>query len=343
MLDAECLPTSAGSREEARQLTPAYGLLAAPPADPAPTTSDANKKPAFKLWNFQLKPSDASNAQRSQEQQQPATSAHVHGSPSTPPAKSGHPIAAFQQRVLSSRPWEFVSKKAMELNVPTLLEELNPINAAISFYDSFFPMSTTASHVVAGTLARTMAQVFVHPIDTVKTRLQVVKPPKKVKKWRKKIVKKALHFGPGANSEAGGRFRINNWMYKGPGDLYLGLTGAVLGTLPTALVYFVTYEGVKSLLEKHFPENTSFSHLVSAASGAFTSAFIRVPVDTCKHRVQAYLHSNVFVAGRTIMANNGLRGVYAGFAATLMRDVPEIAIQVHKETIRLDSAVKDAA
>ena len=28
-------------------------------------------------------------------------------------------------------------------------------------------------HIIAGTAARTMAQCFIHPIDTVKTRLQV--------------------------------------------------------------------------------------------------------------------------------------------------------------------------
>ena len=28
-------------------------------------------------------------------------------------------------------------------------------------------------HIIAGTAARTMAQAFIHPIDTVKTRLQV--------------------------------------------------------------------------------------------------------------------------------------------------------------------------
>ena len=29
-------------------------------------------------------------------------------------------------------------------------------------------------HIIAGTAARTMAQAFIHPIDTVKTRLQVL-------------------------------------------------------------------------------------------------------------------------------------------------------------------------
>lgn len=32
-------------------------------------------------------------------------------------------------------------------------------------------------HVFAGTAARTMSQILIHPIDTIKTRLQVILPP----------------------------------------------------------------------------------------------------------------------------------------------------------------------
>ncbi len=35
---------------------------------------------------------------------------------------------------------------------------------------------------------------------------------------------------------------------QGPRDVYLGLTGAVLGTIPTALLYFATYEYCKERL-----------------------------------------------------------------------------------------------
>ena len=35
-------------------------------------------------------------------------------------------------------------------------------------------MSVELSAVLAGTAARTMAQAFIHPIDTIKTRLQVL-------------------------------------------------------------------------------------------------------------------------------------------------------------------------
>ena len=58
-----------------------------------------------------------------------------------------------------------------------------------------------------------------------------------------------------------------------------------------------------------------------------TSALVRVPTDTLKHRVQAYLHQDIFEAARTICKSSGVRGLYRGFWPTLMRDVPEIAIQ----------------
>ena len=35
----------------------------------------------------------------------------------------------------------------------------------------------------------------------------------------------------------------------GPADVYLGLTGAVLGTIPTAAIYFGVYEWCKGRLE----------------------------------------------------------------------------------------------
>ena len=135
------------------------------------------------------------------------------------------------------------------------------------------------------------------------------------------------------------------------------------------------------------------THLGSASVGACMSALVRVPTDTLKHRVQAYLHHDIFDAvralltsrthpgehlvqppfaawqshmscmrsphrgiavqtrssasrlfltlpsflglslvrpdeqARTITAESGVLGLYRGFWPTLLRDVPEIAIQ----------------
>ena len=69
------------------------------------------------------------------------------------------------------------------------------------------------------------------------------------------------------------------------------------------------------------------SHMAAAAGSAVVSALPRVPGDTIRHRVQAYLHPNSFRAVPQLLKAKGLPGFYSGFRPTLMRDVPEIAIQ----------------
>lgn len=87
----------------------------------------------------------------------------------------------------------------------------------------------------------------------------------------------------------------------------------------------------------------SVTHVISASGGALCSALVcydvvhprnthhvaqlRVPTDTLRHRVQAYLHPNVGAAAHTIAVNEGPRGLFRGFGPTIMRDVPEIALQ----------------
>ncbi|CAD7700020.1 unnamed protein product [Ostreobium quekettii] len=185
-------------------------------------------------------------------------------------------------------------------------------------------LSDTVRHVIAGTFARTMAQAFVHPIDTIKTRLQVRSPPEAVRLWKKKTKASAVEVQVVRKI-----FKFRNYLVKGPADVYLGLTGAILGTLPTALVYFATYECTKEWMAGRSEDdsNSPFTHLMSASAGAVASSIVRVPTDTMRHRVQAYMHSNIFQAGIYIARKEGMRGLYAGFLPTLLRDVPEIAVQ----------------
>lgn len=175
---------------------------------------------------------------------------------------------------------------------------------------------TALNHVYAGTMARTFSQVICHPVDTVKTRMQIKDPTKKLRKWRKKIHKKAIGIGP---------LDIDNWLVKGPGDVYRGVWGAILGTIPNAAVYFVAYESSKRKISKYLPPD--LTHVCSAAVGVVASSVIRVPMDTVKHRVQAFMHANVFEAAVSVIRAEGVGGLYKGFIPTLMRDVPEIAIQ----------------
>jgi solute carrier family 25 S-adenosylmethionine transporter 26 len=171
----------------------------------------------------------------------------------------------------------------------------------------------------------------------------VSEPPKKLRKWRKKLAKAKNQIIVPVGSH-GRTLTVPNWAYKGPGDIYRGLTGAIVGTLPTALVYFTVYDRVSAALEARHDAADAASgapptqhdsgggraasvHLLSAAAGAVASSFVRVPGDTCRHQTQAYLHSSFFSAVRTIVTRHGIRGLYLGYIPTLLRDVPELAVQ----------------
>lgn len=107
---------------------------------------------------------------------------------------------------------------------------------------------TTLRHVVAGTIARTVSQVVIHPLDTIKTRLQVppaIRTPP-LRSWLRGVRATATTVSLPRHLH----LSVPNWAAKGVGDLYLGVTGALLGTLPTAFVYFSVYEGLKTHLER---------------------------------------------------------------------------------------------
>eukprot|EP00210_Caulerpa_lentillifera_P001573 g1511.t1 len=206
------------------------------------------------------------------------------------------------------------------------LQLLSPVTSfALGKQFAMLTTSDTVRHVIAGSIARTMAQTFIHPIDTIKTRLQVRSPPKAVKTWKKSIKKNPIEV-----LVKGKRvIRVKNWLIRGPRDVYLGVTGSILGTLPVGLAYFAAYECCKTWLESTWEsmKGSPIAHFISGSVGAVVSCVIRVPTDTIRHRVQAYVHPNVFQSATTIVRTEGVRGLYAGFLPTLLRDVPELALQ----------------
>lgn len=67
--------------------------------------------------------------------------------------------------------------------------------------------------------------------------------------------------------------------------------------------------------------------IASASCASVTAAVLRVPTDTVRHRVQVYMHPGSFAGAAQLMRDRGLAGFYSGFRPTLLRDVPEIALQ----------------
>ncbi|GIL55632.1 hypothetical protein Vafri_11188, partial [Volvox africanus] len=173
--------------------------------------------------------------------------------------------------------------------------------------------------VVAGALSRTAAQVAVHPLDTLKTRMQVQLRNPQLGVWR------AVMSCPGTRARA-----LAAWTgAAGARDLLLGLGAAVAGILPASAVYFTAEPRIRSWMTESMAngKESPVCRLAAAAAAATLSALIRVPADVVKHRVQAYAFPSSSHAARTILESQGPAGLYAGFGATLLRDAPEIVIQ----------------
>ncbi|GIM04069.1 hypothetical protein Vretimale_8696, partial [Volvox reticuliferus] len=90
--------------------------------------------------------------------------------------------------------------------------------------------------VVAGALSRTAAQVAVHPLDTLKTRMQVQVQNPQLGVWRAVMCcpvheLELLRPGPAR---------------RGARDLLLGLGAAIAGVLPASAVYFTVEPRIRS-------------------------------------------------------------------------------------------------
>jgi solute carrier family 25 S-adenosylmethionine transporter 26 len=93
-------------------------------------------------------------------------------------------------------------------------------------------------------------------------------------------------------------------------------------------VFVGVYEPVKHKLIDAFPDHLSaVAHLTAGAVGGAAASLIRVPTEVVKQRMQTLQFSSAPSAVRVIVAKEGFSGLYAGFGAFLLRDLPFDAIQ----------------
>ena len=116
----------------------------------------------------------------------------------------------------------------------------------------------------SGGAAGTAVDCILYPFDTIKTRLQ----------------------SQNGFLKSGG--------FKG---IYSGLPSVILGSAPTAAVFFTVYDQIKA-------KETTVSQMLIAANLAETSAcLIRVPVEVVKQRAQAFSNISSFQVFRETLKN----------------------------------------
>jgi hypothetical protein len=130
---------------------------------------------------------------------------------------------------------------------------------------------------------------------------------------------------------------------EGPKALFGGLSATILCALPSAALYFGTYEAVKRIGVRHVPDGAEpLVHLCAGAASELTSSVVAVPFEVIKCRMQLGVnpmratngavpvtgnYSNALQGLRAVAATQGLEGLYAGFRPCIMLDCCFSALQ----------------
>lgn len=122
--------------------------------------------------------------------------------------------------------------------------------------------------------------------------------------------------------------------------IYSGFWASVLGSIPSSALYFGTYEFAKQYLNNNFGNRLArpLLHMFSAASGNIISSIVFVPKDAIKQKMQAIRTGsmetslakgtvNTLNIAKQILQQQGLKGFYPSYRATLLRNIPSAIIR----------------
>jgi len=150
--------------------------------------------------------------------------------------------------------------------------------------------------LIAGGIAGTSVDVSLHPLDTLRTRLQCTQGF-----W-----------------EAGG--------FRG---MYKGILSAALGSAPGAAAFFSTYETTKQVMkgfnkgkEEHWTQ-----HAFASSCGEVAACLVRVPTGVCTQRLQVGQYATLSEVVSDTLKTKGIRGFYVGYGTTVAREIPFSFIQ----------------
>lgn len=188
----------------------------------------------------------------------------------------------------------------------------------MSDQDQEAPASSSNSALVSalgGICGSSIGKLFVHPIDTIKAKIQVQSQTKIEGSVIMSIAKNTLKT-------------------EGVGGLYRGFAIGFWGSIPAAGLYFGSYEFFKkhTLEMQYFQERPFISYLAGGMFAETIACMMFVPIDVIKERrqVQATLgtfkYKNDLDAMRQIRSTEGIRGLYRAYGATVLSFGPFSAL-----------------
>eukprot|EP00934_Nitzschia_sp_Nitz4_P005135 Nitzschia sp. Nitz4//scaffold34_size148208//60205//61716//NITZ4_002976-RA/size148208-snap-gene-0.220-mRNA-1//-1//CDS//3329548783//5125//frame0 len=186
---------------------------------------------------------------------------------------------------------------------------------------SYKPLSSSLMYygrvALAGGIAGAAGTSTLYPLDIAKTLRQ--SDPSKYKS-----VRTALQDLVRTKSPSGG----TQWHVH---KAYRGIIPAAVGAIPSSALYFGAYESSKRHLERKLGADTAlrrfFVHGLAAASGNTLSSAVFVPKEVIKQQLQCSSASSISEVVWKILQEKGIMGLYTGFGATLMRNIPSAMLR----------------
>lgn len=170
---------------------------------------------------------------------------------------------------------------------------------------------SVAINMLAGALAGISEHAVMYPVDSIKTRMQV------------------LSTSPAAvySNMSDAFTRISST--EGTKRLWRGVASVIMGAGPAHAVYFGTYEIAKDLAGGN---DDGYSFAATASAGALAtiaSDALMNPFDVVKQRMQVYGSSYTGVGScfREVFKAEGLGAFYVSYPTTLTITVPFTALQ----------------
>lgn len=200
-------------------------------------------------------------------------------------------------------------------------EDAHPLTSSVSGattyndeYDEFESLPPTVSpltHMAAGAMAGIVEHTAMYPIDSIKTRMQVLRPHPTA------VYTGVLHA----------LRRISH--QEGLVRLWRGVGSVIIGAGPAHAIYFATYEQGKRLLLVGEAARSPISVGLAGALATATSDAFMTPFDVIKQRLQVHgsQHRSILACARSIFRTEGLTGFMISYPTTLLLNVPFHMIQ----------------